>query len=47
MNKEVNDLLDEVDDKLRGWEDYFHGDQGEDVTRLRFLIDKIKQLLYT
>jgi hypothetical protein len=40
------DYLEKVDDTLAHWEDYFHGQEGTDVTEARANLDKVrKQLL--
>jgi hypothetical protein len=40
------DYLEKIDDTLSHWEDYFHGQEGTDVTEARSNLDKVrKQLL--
>jgi hypothetical protein len=40
------DYLEKIDDTLSHWEDYFHGQEGTDVTEARANLDKVrKQLL--
>lgn len=40
------DYLEKIDDTLAHWEDYFHGQEGNDVTEARANLDKVrKQLL--
>ena len=40
------DYLEKIDDTLAHWEDYFHGQEGADVTEARANLDKVrKQLL--
>ena len=40
------DYLEKIDDTLANWEDYFHGQEGTDVTEARANLDKVrKQLL--
>jgi hypothetical protein len=40
------EYLEKIDDTLSHWEDYFHGQEGTDVTEARANLDKVrKQLL--
>lgn len=39
------EYLDEIDDTLSNWEDYFHGEEGRDVTNLRSTLDRLRQIL--
>ena len=39
------DRIEEIDNVLSDWEDYFHGKEGEDVTITRFHLKKIKEHL--
>lgn len=42
----ILDYLEKIDDTLSHWEDYFHGQEGTDVTEARYNLDKArKQLL--
>jgi hypothetical protein len=37
--------LEKIDETLAHWEDYFHGQEGADVTEARFNLNKIRQQL--
>ena len=39
------DYLEKIDDTLANWEDYFHGQEGTDVTEARANLDKIRKVL--
>lgn len=39
------EYLEKVDDTLAHWEDYFHGQEGTDVTEARFNLNKVRQQL--
>jgi len=39
------DYLEEIDETLSRWEDYFHGQEGIDVTEARSNLDKIRKQL--
>ena len=39
------DYLEKIDDTLAHWEDYFHGQEGNDVTEARANLDKVRKQL--
>ena len=39
------EYLQKVDDTLAHWEDYFHGQEGAEVTEARFNLNKVRQQL--
>ena len=39
------DYLEKIDDTLSHWEDYFHGQEGTDVTEARANLDKVRKQL--
>ena len=39
------DYLEKIDDTLSHWEDYFHGQEGIDVTEARANLDKVRKQL--
>jgi hypothetical protein len=39
------DYLEKIDDTLSHWEDYFHGQEGTDVTKARSNLDKVRKQL--
>lgn len=39
------DYLEKVDDTLAHWEDYFHGQEGTDVTEARYNLNKVREQL--
>ena len=39
------DYLEKIDDTLAHWEDYFHGQEGTDVTEARANLDKVRKQL--
>jgi hypothetical protein len=41
------DYLEKIDDTLSHWEDYFHGQEGTDVTEARANLDKVRKQLPT
>ena len=41
----TSDYLEKIDDTLAHWEDYFHGQEGTDVTEARANLDKVRKQL--
>ena len=39
------DYLEKIDDTLANWEDYFHGQEGTDVTEARLNLSKVREQL--
>jgi|GEM_PF-6112771 len=39
------DYLEKIDDTLAHWEDYFHGQEGTDVTEARANLGKVREQL--
>ena len=39
------DYLEKIDDTLGNWEDYFHGQEGTDVTEARANLGKVREQL--
>ena len=39
------DYLKKIDDTLENWEDYFHGQEGTDVTEARANLGKVREQL--
>jgi hypothetical protein len=39
------DYLEKIDNTLSHWEDYFHGQEGTDVTEARANLDKVRKQL--
>ena len=39
------DYLEKIDDTLANWEDYFHGQEGTDVTEARANLGKVREQL--
>jgi len=43
--EKIGEYLNKVDETLMHWEDYFHGEEGKDVTEARFNLNEANKLL--